>query len=443
MTGRTGRRSTTPGRRWRSTSSRRTPTSRPTRYNPSEPGDVRGRVATPDAVPVRAGQPASPVGHGPDRRRAEERPTAPPTSTACTGCSTSTTCTASADSGRAASGPTATGTSYINTFQRGPQESVWETVPQPSCETFKYGGTNGYLDLFTKDSSYAKQWKYTNAPDADARAVAGRLLGVTVGDGAGQAGARSPPRWPRPPRWATTCATRCSTSTSRSVGCTSPSCAAGTGKDAASTTCSPGTTPGAARSTRRRGWAWRIGSRTRHHGYQNPIAAWVLSTDAAHDAEVADRQVRLGRRASTRQLEFYQWLQSPEGGIAGGATNSWNGEYATPAGRHADLLRHGLRPRRRSTTTRRRTSGSACRPGAWSASPSTTTPGRRQVPRRSSTSGSRGRGQHHGLGAHLVRSRPTLTWTGKPDTWNAASPGANTGLQGRHQEHRPGRRRGR
>ena len=28
-------------------------------------------------------------------------------------------------------GPTATGTSYINTFQRGAQESVWETVPQP------------------------------------------------------------------------------------------------------------------------------------------------------------------------------------------------------------------------------------------------------------------------------------------------------------------------
>jgi len=28
---------------------------------------------------------------------------------------------------------------FINTFQRGPQESVWETVPQPSCETFTFG----------------------------------------------------------------------------------------------------------------------------------------------------------------------------------------------------------------------------------------------------------------------------------------------------------------
>ena len=68
-------------------------------------------------------------------------------------------------------GPTDTGPSYINTFQRGPQESVWETVPHPTCDNFKYGGTNGYLDLFTEDARYAKQWKYTNAPDADARAV--------------------------------------------------------------------------------------------------------------------------------------------------------------------------------------------------------------------------------------------------------------------------------
>ena len=28
--------------------------------------------------------------------------------------------------------------SYINTFQRGPQESVWETVPHPSWEDFKW-----------------------------------------------------------------------------------------------------------------------------------------------------------------------------------------------------------------------------------------------------------------------------------------------------------------
>ncbi|MBJ8192347.1 cellulose 1,4-beta-cellobiosidase, partial [Bacillus cereus] len=34
-----------------------------------------------------------------------------------------------------------------------------------------------------------------------------------------------------------------------------------------------------------------------------------------------------------RQLEFYTWLQSDEGAIAGGATNSWDGAYkAYPSG---------------------------------------------------------------------------------------------------------------
>ena len=42
------------------------------------------------------------------------------------------------------------GRAYINTFQRGPQESVWETVPHPSCETFAHGGPNGFLDLFIR-----------------------------------------------------------------------------------------------------------------------------------------------------------------------------------------------------------------------------------------------------------------------------------------------------
>ncbi len=57
---------------------------------------------------------------------------------------------------------------YINTYQRGPQESVFETVPHPSCETFNFGrvGNGGFLPIFIGDSSYAQQWRYTNAPDA-------------------------------------------------------------------------------------------------------------------------------------------------------------------------------------------------------------------------------------------------------------------------------------
>jgi len=61
--------------------------------------------------------------------------------------------------------------SYINTFQRGEQESVYETIPHPSWESFDWGGADGFLPLFIEDQNYAKQWRYTSAPDADARAV--------------------------------------------------------------------------------------------------------------------------------------------------------------------------------------------------------------------------------------------------------------------------------
>jgi len=62
---------------------------------------------------------------------------------------------------------------FINTFQRGEQESTWETIPHPSIEEFKYGGPNGFLDLFTIDNSYSTQWRFTNAPDAEARTIQG------------------------------------------------------------------------------------------------------------------------------------------------------------------------------------------------------------------------------------------------------------------------------
>ncbi|MEU8228179.1 glycoside hydrolase family 48 protein [Actinoplanes sp. NPDC048967] len=219
---------------------------------------------------------------------------------------------------------------FINTFQRGPQESTFETVPQPSCDTFKHGGPNGYLDLFTKDASYAKQWKYTNAPDADSRAVQAAYWALT---------------------WATAQGKQSQLSAAvanaakmgdylrysfydkyfKNPGCTSTSCAAGSGKSSSNNLMSWYYAWGGATDTQA-GWAWRIGSSTSHFGYQNPMAAYVLSNVAAmapkSPTAKADWQASLNR-----QLEFYQWLQSSEGAIAGGATNSWQGAYkAPPAG---------------------------------------------------------------------------------------------------------------
>jgi hypothetical protein len=216
---------------------------------------------------------------------------------------------------------------YINTFQRGPQESTWETVPQPSCDTFKFGGPNGYLDLFTGDSSYAKQWKYTNAPDADSRAVQAAYWAYTWATQQGKASQIST---------AVANAAKMGDYLRYSFydkyfkqpGCTSTSCPAGTGKNASNNLMSWYYAWGGAYDTSA-GWAWRIGSSTSHFGYQNPMAAYVLSNVSAFAPKSptakSDWQASLNR-----QLEFYQWLQSSEGAIAGGATNSWNGNYSTP-----------------------------------------------------------------------------------------------------------------
>ncbi|TDD19271.1 cellulose 1,4-beta-cellobiosidase [Nonomuraea diastatica] len=226
---------------------------------------------------------------------------------------------------------------YINTYQRGPEESVFETIPQPSCDTFEHGGPNGYLDLFIEDSAYAKQWKYTNAPDADARAVQAAYWALTwakeqdkeseISETVAKAAKMGDYlRYAMYDKYF------------KQPGCTSPSCPAGSGKNSAAYLLNWYYAWGGATDSSA-GWAWRIGSSHNHAGYQNPFAAWAL-------ANVAELKPKSATGSSdwstslTRQLQFYTWLQSDEGAIAGGATNSWEGHYGTPP---SDLPKfHGM-----------------------------------------------------------------------------------------------------
>ena len=216
--------------------------------------------------------------------------------------------------------------SYMNTFQRGPQESVWETVPQPSWEDFQWGAgaSGGYLPLFITGPAPAQQWRYTNAPDADARLVqamywANVLTRAAAADGGravgqGRADGRLPalrdvrqvlqddglfepavPRRNRIQRRALPAVLVLR------VGRRHPRRPAGPCASAPATTTS---------ATRTR---WR---RTRSPTC--PRCGRARPTRARLDHE------------PRRQLEFYRWLQSADGGIAGGATNSLGGRYAAP-----------------------------------------------------------------------------------------------------------------
>jgi hypothetical protein len=216
---------------------------------------------------------------------------------------------------------------FINTFQRGPQESTWETVPQPSCDTFKYGGPNGYLDLFTKDTSYAKQWKYTDAPDADSRAIQAAYWAYTWATAQGK-GADVSAAVANAAKMGDYLRYSFFDKYFKNPGCTSTACTAGTGKSSSSYLLSWYYAWGGATDTSA-GWAWRIGSSNDHFGYQNPMAAWALSNVSAMAPKSATGKADWTTSLS-RQLEFYQWLQSSEGAIAGGATNSWDGAYGPP-----------------------------------------------------------------------------------------------------------------
>ncbi|WFE42714.1 glycoside hydrolase family 48 protein [Micromonospora sp. WMMD998] len=219
---------------------------------------------------------------------------------------------------------------YINTFQRGTQESVWETVPQPSCDTFKHGGPNGYLDLFVKESSApAKQWKYTNAPDADARAVQAAYWALTWAKAQGKeadvaATVAKAAKMGDYLRYALF--DKYFKKIGNCVGASS--CPAASGRDSAHYLLSWYYAWGGAYDTSQN-WSWRIGSSHSHFGYQNPFAAWAM-TNISELKPKSPTAVSDWQKSMDRQLEFYTWLQSAEGGIAGGATNSWDGNYGTP-----------------------------------------------------------------------------------------------------------------
>ena len=220
--------------------------------------------------------------------------------------------------------------SWINTFQRGSEESVWDTVPQPDWDTLKDGESgSGYLDLFNNGGgSFASQYKYTDAPDADARLIQAAYWAEQYATAQGNQSQISATmadaaklgdylRYSTYDKYFKQISSACSQDGS-------VSCPAGTSKANEDTYLLSwyyawgGSTTGA--------WSWRISGTEIHEGYQNPMAAYALSTTSSliplSTSAKSDWSTSL-----TTQLNLMQWLQSNEGAIAGGVTNNWGGNY--------------------------------------------------------------------------------------------------------------------
>jgi len=332
--------------------------------------------------------------------------------------------------GYGACGDGTTKPSYINSYQRGPAESVWETVVHPSCETFKWGRNDGtgFLSLFQLQASgnaFAKQWRYTDAPDADSRAIQAAYWAYTWATAQGK-GSQVSSQISKAAKMGDYLRYAMYDKYFKAQGCTSPSCAAGSGKNSSSYLLDwyyawGGADPSAG------SWAWRIGASHAHQGYQNPFAAWALSTVTAlkplSTTGASDWATSL-----TRQMQFYRWLQSSEGAIAGGATNSWNGRYeAPPTGTPTfNGMAYDWQPVYHDPPSNQwfgfqawsvervaeyyYVTGNANAKAlldkwvAWATANTTlTSDGSYQIP-------------------------STLSWTGQPDNWNASNPGSNASL---------------
>lgn len=223
--------------------------------------------------------------------------------------------------------PTHTAT-YVNTFQRGEQESVWEAVPHPSQDNKTFGKTGeGFMTLFTKESNApAAQWRYTNATDADARAIQAMYWAKSLGYD-NEAYLKKAEKMGDYLRYGMY------DKYFQQIGSAadgSPS--AGNGKNASHYLMAWYTAWGGGLGNTGN-WAWRIGASHAHQGYQNVVAAYALSDPEGGLIPDSPTAGQDWANSLTRQLEFYSWLQSSEGAIAGGATNSYDGAYkAYPAG---------------------------------------------------------------------------------------------------------------
>ena len=224
--------------------------------------------------------------------------------------------------------------SWVNSYQRGAEESVWDTIPQPDWDNMTpYGSSDGFLNLFNNGGgSFAAQYKYTDAPDADARMVQAAFWADTYAKAQGKTSAISTTtakaaklgdflRYSMFDKYFKQISSACSQDGS-------VACPAGTSKANEDTYLLSwydawgGSTTGA--------WSWRISGTSIHEGYQNELAAYALSTDT--DLVPLSPTAKSDWATSlTTQLNLDQWLQSSEGAIAGGVTNSWGGNYGDVA----------------------------------------------------------------------------------------------------------------
>ncbi len=222
---------------------------------------------------------------------------------------------------------------FINTFQRGEQESCFETVPQPCLEELKYGmegsgdDQNGIKAIFNGKDKVPKQYAFTNAPDAEDRAIQAVYFANQFGLDCGEVSALAG-------KMGDQCRNDMFDKYYKAIGCWQEGkqgiATQSSGLDSQHFLMSWYTSWGGQldASWGEYQWAWQIGCSHSHQFYQNPLAAYALAYDANINSGMKSKNATQDYvKSLQRQIEMYLWLQSANGPFAGGCTNSPNGKY--------------------------------------------------------------------------------------------------------------------
>ncbi len=228
---------------------------------------------------------------------------------------------------------------FINTFQRGEQESCFETVPAPCLEELKWGmkstdkdNGNGIKAIFNGKDKVPSQYSFTNAPDAEDRAIQAVHFANVYGAGDSSVSALAG-------KMGDQCRNDMFDKYYKKIGASTTirdSAASGNGSQHYLMAWYTAWGGAISASYGDYGWAWQIGCSHSHQFYQNPLAAYALINDSAINGGMKAKGATDDYKESLkRQIEMYQWLQSREGPFAGGCTNSWRGRYESYPSGHA------------------------------------------------------------------------------------------------------------
>lgn len=240
---------------------------------------------------------------------------------------------------------------YINTYERGMQESSYETVTHACWNNWANGGgAYGFEPLYTQGTQlypaapfdYVKKWSYTNAPDAEGRAIQWAFWANKFATEQGNASVISS-SITKAKKMGDYMRYNLFDKYFRQIGNNT----VGGTSTAPYASCHylinwyaswGGEIPTSGAGS----WSFRIGSSDAHQGYQAVDAAYAMATGGGGMSPLSPSAGDIWKGSLYRQIEMIRWLQSPEGAIAGGVTNSYDGAYVTPTDGRQNAKFYGM-----------------------------------------------------------------------------------------------------